>query len=77
MLNLGLIDLVLLVILLVSFVRAIRTRNLFAFSLVLIIIVLVELERLSPGISAALNKAIHTIDRFNAQLPHIQIRPIF
>ncbi len=76
MINLGLIDLLLLVILFVSFVRAIRTRNLLAFSLILIIIVLIELERLSPGISNALNRAIHTIDQVNAKLPHIQIQPV-
>jgi hypothetical protein len=76
MINLGLIDLLLLVILFISFVRAIRTRNLFAFSLILIIIVLIELERLSPGISNVLNKAIHAIDKVNAQLPHIQIKPV-
>ncbi len=76
MINLGLIDLLLLVVLFLSFVRAIRTRNLLAFSLILIIIVLFELERLSPGTSLALNKAIHNIDVVNAKLPHIQIQPV-
>ena len=77
MINLGLIDLLLLVVLFISFVKAIRTRNLLAFSLILIIVVLIELERLSPGTSTALNKAVHTIDQVNAQLPHIQIQPVF
>ena len=76
MINLGLIDLLLVVVLFISFVRAIRTRNLLSFSLILIIIVLIELERLSPGISTALNKGIHTIDLVNAHLPHIQIQPV-
>ena len=77
MINLGLIDLLLVVVLFISFVRAIRTRNLLSFSLILIIIVLIELERLSPGITTALNKAIRTIDLVNAKLPHIQIQPVF
>ena len=77
MINLGLIDLLLVVVLFISFVRAIRTRNLLTFSLILIIIVLIEIERLSPGITTALNKSIHTIDLVNAQLPHIQIQPVF
>ncbi len=77
MINLGLIDLALFVILFITFVRAMRTRNLLTFSIVLIVIVLIELSRLSPVAAADLNKAIHDIDKVNAQLPHIQIRPIF
>ncbi len=77
MINLGLIDVVLLLILFISFVRAMRTRNLLTFSLILIVIVLIELGRLSPVAASDLNRAIHDIDRVNAQLPHIQIRPIF
>jgi hypothetical protein len=77
MINLGLIDLLLLVVLFISFVRAIRTRNLLAFSLILILIVLIELERLSPGTTTIINKTIHTIDLVNAELPHIQIQPVF
>ncbi len=77
MINLGLIDLLLLVILFISFVRAMRTRNLLTFSLILIVIVLIELERLSPGAARTLNKAIHEIDQINAALPHVQIQPVF
>lgn len=76
MINLGLIDLLLLVILFIAFVRAIRTRNLLTFSLILILVVLIELGRLSPNITADLNKAIHAINQINAKLPHIQIQPV-
>jgi len=76
MINLGLIDLLLLVVLFVSFVYALRARNLLPFSVILILILLIELERLVPGTMTALGKAIHTIDLVNAQLPHIQIQPI-
>ncbi len=76
MINLGFIDLLLLVVLFVSFLYALRARNLLPFWAVLIIIILIELERLVPGTMTALGKAIHTIDAVNAQLPHIQILPI-
>ncbi len=76
MINLGFIDLLLLVILAASFMYALRARNLLPFWAILIIIILIELERLVPGTMTALGKGIHTIDTVNAQLPHIQILPI-
>lgn len=76
MINLGLIDLLLLVILIVAFVYALRRRGWLIFAIVLIVILLIELERLVPGTMTALGDAIHAIDQVNAQLPHIQIQPI-
>lgn len=76
MINIGLIDLLLLVILFVSFLYALRARNLLPFVAILIIILLIELERLVPGTMTALGKGIHTIDTINAQLPHIRVQPI-
>jgi hypothetical protein len=75
MINLGLIDVLLIVALIVSFVYALRARNLLVFAVVLVIVLLIELERMVPGTITALNKAIHSIDLVNAQLPHIQIHP--
>ena len=76
MINLGLIDLLLLVLLFISFLYSLRTRNLLPISAMLIIILLIESERLVPGTMAALGKGIHSIDTINAQLPHIRILPI-
>lgn len=76
MINLGLIDLLLLVILFVSFLYALRAHYLLPFSAILIVILLIELERLVPGTMTAIGKAIHSIDVVNAQLPHIRIQPI-
>ncbi len=76
MINLGLIDLLLLVILFGAFVYALRRRGWLAFASVLIVILLIELERLAPGSMTALGDAIHAIDKVNAQLPHVQIQPI-
>ncbi len=76
MINLGLIDLLLLVILFVSFVFAIRRRTWLAFAIILVIILFIELERLLPGTMTAIGNAIHSIDALNAQLPHVQIQPI-
>jgi hypothetical protein len=76
MINLGLIDLLLLVILFASFVYALRRHSWLTFSIILIIIFLIELERLLPGTMNAIGNAIHAIDVVNAQLPHVQIQPI-
>ncbi len=76
MINLGLIDLLLLVILFAAFVYALRRRGWLTFAIVLIVILLIELERLAPGTLTALGDAIHAIDKVNAQLPHVQIQPI-
>ncbi len=76
MINLGLIDVLILVILLVSLVYAIRGRHWLQFAIVLVIVVLIEIERLAPGTMTAIGNAIHAIDAVNAQLPHIQIQPV-
>ncbi len=76
MINLGLIDLLLLVILVAAFMYALRRRGWLTFAIVLIVILLIELERLAPGTLTALGNAIHAIDKVNAQLPHVQIQPI-
>ncbi|HEX7974577.1 MAG TPA: hypothetical protein VF498_09230 [Anaerolineales bacterium] len=66
----------LLVVLIVSFVYALRGRNLIQFAIVLVIVLLIEFERLVPGTMTAIGNVIHTIDVVNAQLPHVQIQPI-
>ncbi len=76
MINLGLIDLLLLVILVAAFFYALRRRGWLTFAIVLIVILLIQLERLAPGTMTALGDAVHAIDKVNAQLPHVQIQPI-
>jgi hypothetical protein len=76
MINLGFIDVLLLLVLVGTLFRALRTHNLLTFFIALFIILLIELERLVPGTMAALGNGIHTIDAFNEQLPHIEISPI-
>lgn len=76
MINLGVIDILLLLVLVGTLFRALRTRNLLPFFIVLFIILLIELERLVPGTMAALGKGIRSIDVVNEKLPHVQISPI-
>jgi hypothetical protein len=76
MINLGLIDLLLLLVLFFSLLYSLRMHNLLPIAAMLIIILLNELERLAPGTMTTLGKAIHNIDAINEQLPHIRISPI-
>ena len=47
-----------------------------AFYVVLVLIILIELERLLPGLLTAAGNTIHGIDAFNQQLPHVEISPV-
>ncbi len=76
MINLGLIDVLILIILIVSFLYAIRGRHWLQFAIVLVIVIFIELERLAPGTMAGIGSTIHAIDAINAQLPHVQIQPV-
>ena len=76
MINIGLIDLLLLLVLVGSFIYSLRVHNLLLFAVVFVIIILIEVERLVPGTMTALGQAFRTVDTINEQLPHIQISPI-
>lgn len=76
MISLGLIDLLLIIILVVTFISAVRTHTILPFAIVFVLIFLIELERFAPGSLTAMQKAIRSIDSINAMLPHIQISPI-
>ena len=76
MISLGLIDLLLMVVLLVTLFSAIRTHTVLPFAIVLTFVLLIELERFAPGSLTAMQSAIRDIDTINEQLPHIQISPI-
>ena len=76
MINLGLIDLLLIILLLVTFFSGLRTHSMLPFALTLALVVLIEMERFAPGSLTAMQSAIRGIDSINEQLPHIQISPI-
>jgi hypothetical protein len=76
MINLGVIDVLLLLVLVGTLFRALRTHNLLPFFIALFIIFLIELERLVPGTMSALGNGIRSIDVVNKQLPHVEISPI-
>ncbi|MDE3088480.1 MAG: hypothetical protein KGJ80_03730 [Chloroflexota bacterium] len=76
MINLGLIDVFMLVLLVLMYVYSARRRVMMPFYVTLVLLALIELERLVPGVLAYLGNAVHGIDAANAQLPHIEISPI-
>jgi hypothetical protein len=76
MISFGLIDLLLIIVLLLTFVGALRARTILPFAVVLVIVSLIELERFAPGALTAVQTAIRGIDSINNQLPHIQISPL-
>lgn len=76
MLNLGVIDILLLVLLLSVFFYSARRHELFPFYVTLVIVALIEIERLIPGTLNLIGNVIRGIDAVNATLPHISIQPI-
>ncbi len=76
MINLGVIDILFLLILIAAFVFASRRHNMVIFYTVLVLVILIELERLVPGMLTAAGNAVHGIDTFNQQLPHVEISPV-
>jgi len=76
MINLGLIDLLLIILLLATFYNAIRRRAILPFAIVLLFVFLIELGRFSPSSFNTLQGMAQSIDSINKQLPHIQISPV-
>jgi hypothetical protein len=76
MINLGLIDIVLVLVLLSVFFYSTRKREMLPFYVVLVLVLLIEVERLAPGTMKVIGDGIHSIDAVNANLPHLEIRPI-
>lgn len=73
MINLGLMDIILLVIMVLALVYANRKKSMTPFYIVLAILVFIEFERLFPGVFPAI---VRGMDAINAQLPHVEISPI-
>lgn len=76
MINLGVLDILLILLVIVAYVYGLRRNAKWLFYTALVIVVLIELERLVPGVMASMGNAVHGIDAFNATLPHLEIRPI-
>ena len=66
MINLGIIDIFMLVLLALVYVFSMRKRMIWPFYVTLVLLVLIELERLVPGLLIALGNAVHGIDSVNA-----------
>ncbi len=76
MISLGLIDILLVLLVVGMFLYSSRRHAMLPFYVVLVLVVLIEIERLAPGVLAAAGNAIHGIDAVNKQLPHVEISPI-
>jgi cell shape-determining protein MreC len=76
MISLGFIDLLLIVILVATFILAIRSHTILPFAIVLVLVLFIELERFAPGSLTTMQSAIRGIDSVNEKLPHIQISPL-
>jgi hypothetical protein len=74
--NLGFIDILLLALLIIALFYSLRARFMWPFLIMLIIVIVIQLERLLPGTLAAIGLAIHQIDVINEQMPHVRIAPI-
>ncbi|MBI5876629.1 MAG: hypothetical protein HZB53_03185 [Chloroflexi bacterium] len=76
MINLGVVDILLAVVLVSVAFYARRKREMLIFYLALVLVLLIEVERLVPGTLRLVGEGIRGIDTVNAALPHVEISPI-
>ncbi len=76
MINLGIVELVLLLFLLLAIFLAVKGRGTGVSILVALVLVAVLSERLAPGTLASLGNEIRGIDRIDFAGPHLSIQPI-
>ena len=76
MINLGVIDILLIAVLISMYFYARRQHEMLIFYAALVLIALIEVERLIPGTLKVIGEGIRGIDTINAGLPHIEISPI-
>ncbi|MEP7200144.1 MAG: hypothetical protein ABI874_10025, partial [Chloroflexota bacterium] len=69
MINLGIIDLVLILIVIGAYAVARRQRGMLPFYIVLVLVIVLEAERFAPGTLKTVGDAIRGIDAVNARLP--------
>lgn len=76
MINLGIVDLILIVLFVLMIYFSFRRRSLGLTVLIAILLLVVIVERLAPGTLASIGTAISGIDQVNAAGPHLEIQPI-
>lgn len=76
MINLGIVDLVLIVLFVLMIYFSFRRRRLGATVLIALLLLVVIAERLVPGTLASTGTVISKLDQVNAAGPHLEIQPI-
>jgi hypothetical protein len=76
MINLGVVDLILIVLFVLMIYFAARRSGLGLAVLIAVLLVAVIIERLVPGMLASIGNAIRGMDQLNAAGPHLEIQPI-
>ena len=76
MINLGIVELILIVLFVLMIYFSFRRRGLGLTILIAVLLFVVLVERLAPGTLAGIGTAIGGIDQVNAAGPHLQIEPI-
>ncbi len=76
MINLGFVDLILIVLFVVMIYYAARRGGRGLAVLIAVLLVAVIFERLVPGMLASIGNVIRGIDQLNAVGPHLEIQPI-
>ncbi len=76
MINLGIVDLILIVLIVLMIYFSFRRRGMGLAILIAALLVVVLVERLAPGTLASVGTAIGGIDQVNAAGPHLEIQPI-
>jgi hypothetical protein len=76
MISFGLVDLLIILLLLATFLAGLRSRTMLPFAILLVFSLLIEMERFAPGSLNSAQSAIRSIDSINEQLPHLQISPV-
>lgn len=76
MINLGVIDLILVVLFVLMIYLAARRGGLGLAVLIAVLLVAIILERLVPGVLAGIGSAIRGIDQLNTIGPHLEIQPV-
>ena len=76
MINLGVFDIALMIGLITAFAYARRRREMAIFYFALVLVAVIEVERLAPGTLKLAGDGIRGINTVNAGLPHVEIQPI-
>jgi hypothetical protein len=76
MINLGIVDLILIVLFVLMIYSSFRRRGLGLTILIAVLLLVVIIERVTPGTLATIGTAIRGIDQVNSAGPHLEIQPM-